>query len=275
MIRKRPDSVEILSVRVSRVTMSDTLAILESMVDSGESHHVVTVNPEFVMASRGNSAFRDVLNSADLAVPDGIGIVLASWILGKPIRHRVTGVDLVGQFAWRAGKRGFRFFLLGAAPGLAERAAGALQRMNSGLGIAGTFSGSPDPSEEKEICRRITAAAPDVLLVAYGSPNQELWIARMRGRLNVPLTIGVGGSFDFIAGVVARAPRWMQRLGLEWFYRLLIQPERWRRMRVLPGFVLLVLKQSFTGDGREMKSLGIRRHIAAGNTGEEDRRQVS
>jgi len=97
----------------------------------------------------------------------------------------------------------------------------------------------------------------------------------MRGRLNVPLTIGVGGSFDFIAGVVARAPRWMQRLGLEWFYRLLIQPERWRRMRVLPGFVLLVLKQSFTGDGREMKSFGIRRHIAAGNTGEEDRRQVS
>lgn len=263
----RPRSLQILSVRVSCVTMSETLSALESMVESREPHHVVTVNPEFIMTSRANIAFRNVLNGADLAVPDGIGVVLAFGILGGPMGERVPGVDLIEQFAARGGKKGYRFFLLGAAPGQAERAAGVLQGITGGLEIAGTFSGSPDPASEDDICRRIIAAKPDVLLVAFGSPVQDMWIARTRDRLRVPVSIGVGGSLDYIAGSVARAPAWMRGVGLEWLYRLMRQPARWRRMLVLPGFVILVLKQSLGSDGRD----GV---DAAGNTGEEQFRQA-
>ncbi len=245
----RPDAVDILSVPVSRVSMSDAVGLLESMVQTGVSHHVVTVNPEFVMTARNNAPFRDVLVNADLAVPDGMGIVLASRILGKPVAHRVTGVDLVERIAERGSRTGIRFFLLGAAPGVAGRAAAVLAGKYSGLEIAGTYSGSPGTSEEDAICRMIAAAHPDVLLVAYGSPAQDLWIARTRDRLNVPVSIGVGGSLDYIAGVVVRAPRWMRNLGLEWLHRLLSQPERWRRMIVLPVFVLLVIGQAVRQKG--------------------------
>jgi len=242
-----PDSVDILSVRIHRVTMSGTLALLESMIRGGGSHHVVTVNPEFIMLARHHRTFRDVLNRADLAVPDGVGILHASRLLGKPIRERVTGIDIIEQFAPRAAQRGFRVFLLGAGPGVAERAAAVLQRAAPGLVIAGTYAGSPDETEEDDICGRINDARPDILLVAYGSPNQELWIARTREKLSVPVSIGVGGSFDFIAGVVERAPGWMRGMGLEWFYRLVNQPERWRRMLALPHFAARVAVQRLGG----------------------------
>jgi len=250
MNHNKPDVVDILSVNVSRVTMSQTLAMMERMILSGDSHHVVTVNPEFIMTALGNAAFRDILNSADLAIPDGMGIVLASRLLGKPITERVTGVDLVEQFARVAAGKGFRFFLLGAAPGVAERAAEVLKNACSGLVIAGTHSGSPRPGEEDEICLRIREARPDVLLVAFGSPKQDLWIARTRERLNVPVSIGVGGSLDYIAGVIDRAPKWMRNVGLEWFYRLVNQPERWRRMLALPQFAARVTVQRLGGVAR-------------------------
>jgi N-acetylglucosaminyldiphosphoundecaprenol N-acetyl-beta-D-mannosaminyltransferase len=242
-----PDSLEILSIRIHRVTMAGTLAVLESMIREGGSHHVVTVNPEFIMLARHHETFRAVLNRADLAVPDGVGILYASRLLGNPIRERVTGIDIIEQFMPRAASAGFRVFLLGAGPGVAERAAAVLERAAPGLVIAGTHAGSPDPSEEDGICRRINGAKPDILLVAYGSPNQELWIARTREKLNVPVSIGVGGSFDFIAGVVQRAPPWMRSMGLEWFYRLVNQPERWRRMMALPHFAARVAVQRLGG----------------------------
>ena len=243
MNQNTPDVVDILSVYVSRVTMSQALSMMEGMILSGDSHHIVTVNPEFIMTARRNEAFRDILNSADLAIPDGMGIVLASRLLGKPITERVTGVDLVEQFAQVAARKGFRFFLLGAAPGVAERAADVLKQACSGLVIAGTYSGSPRPGEEDAICLMIREARPDVLLVAFGSPKQDLWIARTRKKLNVPVSIGVGGSLDYIAGVIDRAPKWMQDVGLEWFYRLMNQPERWRRMLSLPQFAARVAIQ--------------------------------
>ncbi|HUI64596.1 MAG TPA: WecB/TagA/CpsF family glycosyltransferase [Bacteroidota bacterium] len=254
MNHKRPDVVDVLSVNVSRVTMSQTLSIVERMILGGGSHHVVTVNPEFIMTALGNATFRDILNSADLAIPDGMGIVLASRLLGKPIAERVTGVDLIEQFARVAAGKGFRFFLLGAAPGVAERAAEALKHACSGLVIAGTYSGSPLPAEEEEICLRIRECSPDVLLVAFGSPKQDLWIARTRERLKVPVSIGVGGSLDYIAGVIDRAPTWMRNVGLEWFHRLVNQPERWRRMLALPQFAARVTVQRLggarSGEGR-------------------------
>src|SRR5512143_2515654 len=158
-------TLDILGVRVHAVSMSETLDALEAMASNGGVNHVVTVNPEFIMTARKNERFRQVLNAATLALPDGIGVVWAGRMLGAPVPERVTGADLVEQFAERAVRRGFQFFFLGAAPGVAERAAAALTGRHPGLVVSGTYSGSPKEEEEEEICARIRAAAPHALFV--------------------------------------------------------------------------------------------------------------
>jgi N-acetylglucosaminyldiphosphoundecaprenol N-acetyl-beta-D-mannosaminyltransferase len=198
-------SVRILGVRIHRVTMKQTLAVVESMIERRDPQQIVTVNPEFVMTALKNEPFRHTLNEAALAVPDGIGVVLASRLTRTPIRDRVTGVDLVEGIAGIASRKNLRIFFLGALPGVAEQAAIRLLNRHPGFVIAGCHAGSPNPNEEEDICRRIHATMPDVLLVAYGAPNQDLWIARNLKRLNVPVAIGIGGTFDFIAGKIGRA----------------------------------------------------------------------
>lgn len=237
-------SLEILGVRVHALTMDETLDALELMASNGGLNHVVTVNPEFIMTAGKNDRFRQVLNAATLAIPDGFGVVWAGRMLGSPLPERVTGADLVEQFAARAARKGYRFFLLGAAPGVAERAADALRERHPGLIIAGTHAGSPREEEEEEICALIRAARPHALFVAYGSPNQDLWIDRNKARIGVPVSIGVGGTLDYVAGVIPRAPRWMRESGLEWLYRLTQQPSRWRRMLALPRFAWEFLTSS-------------------------------
>ena len=240
-------AVDILGVPIHRLSEEETLRRLEEMALSGTPHHVMTVNPEFVMMARENEEFRNVLVHADLALPDGMGILWASRILGRPLKERIAGVDIVTRFAGVAARKGIRTFLLGAAEGVAEKVAALHVAANPGLGIAGTFAGSPSPADEEDICRRIGAAHPHALFVAYGPPRQDLWIARTRERLRVPLAIGVGGTFDFIAGVVPRAPLWMQRGGLEWLYRLMKEPRRWRRMLSLPRFAAAVIGTRLSG----------------------------
>ncbi|HUI64930.1 MAG TPA: WecB/TagA/CpsF family glycosyltransferase [Bacteroidota bacterium] len=240
-------SANILGVRIHNISLSETLSALEEMALSGRPHHVMTVNPEFIMIAQENQEFRDVLSRTALSLPDGIGVLLAARMFGSPLKERVAGVDTVTQFARIAARRNIRVFLLGAAPGVAEAVAHRLQTDNPGLQIAGTYAGSPDPKEEEEICRKIEAAHPHVLLVAYGPPRQDLWIARTAHRLKIPVAIGVGGTFDFIAGVVTRAPVWMQRAGLEWLFRLAQEPRRWRRMLTLPRFAVAVLHERYLG----------------------------
>lgn len=239
--------VRILGVDIDDVTMDETIALLTAMAESGRPNHVLTVNPEFVMIAERDQEFRAVIQAADLCVPDGIGIILASALLGRRLRERVTGVDTVLRMARVCRDRGLRLFLLGAAPGIAERTADILRRDNPGLQIAGTFAGSPKPEDEAEICALIAAARPHVLFVAYGPPKQDLWIARTRDRLKIPLAMGVGGTFDFITGVAQRAPVWMQRIGLEWLHRLIREPWRWRRMLTLPKFAGRVLMRRLSG----------------------------
>ncbi|HOG48417.1 MAG TPA: WecB/TagA/CpsF family glycosyltransferase, partial [Anaerolineae bacterium] len=207
----------------------------------------VTLNPEFIVRARRDAAFAAVLEAADLALPDGVGIVWASYILGTPLHGRATGVQTVLDLAVSAGERGLSFYLLGAAPGVAEAAAARLVTHAPGLRIAGTFAGSPAPEVEDETVARIRQAAPDFLLVAYGAPQQDLWIARNKERLGVPVAIGVGGTFDYLSGRVAwPSPLW-RRLGLEWLCRLLRQPWRWRRMLALPRFAFLVFASRLRG----------------------------
>jgi N-acetylglucosaminyldiphosphoundecaprenol N-acetyl-beta-D-mannosaminyltransferase len=235
--------VRILGVRVDDVTSAETLQAMECMVAEGGTHQVVTVNPEFVMVAQHDPEFYVTINESDLSLPDGMGLVWASRILGQPLRERVAGSDMVPLIARLANTKGYRLYLLGAAPGVAEKAANILCQVNPQLDIAGTYAGSPQPEEEDAIIARIVQASPDFLFVAYGAPRQDLWIRRNLNRLQVPVCMGIGGTLDFISGVAKRAPVWTQRIGLEWLYRLVQQPWRWRRMVRLPVFTYRVLVQ--------------------------------
>ena len=239
---KQPRSVNILGMRVDDVTYAEALDLLRWHITSGRAGVVVTPNTEFAMRARRDAEFRQLLNSASLAIPDGIGLVWASRLLGDPIREHLRGTDLVDQLASLAAAEGYRFFLLGAAVGVAAAAAAQLQRWHPGLQIVGTHSGSPHAAYDEEATAVIRAAGHvDVLLVAYGAPAQEKWIARNQAPLGVPLAIGVGGVFDFFSGRASRAPLWIRRLELEWLYRLLRQPSRWRRQLALPHFAVCLL----------------------------------
>jgi N-acetylglucosaminyldiphosphoundecaprenol N-acetyl-beta-D-mannosaminyltransferase len=243
------ESIAILGVRVSNVDVSESLAIIEGLIESGDSHQLVTVNTEFVMAAQKDAEFKAIINATALALPDGIGLLWAARFLGCPLKERVTGVDTVQWVAELAARKGCRLFLLGAAEGVADLCAQRLSNQYPNLQIAGTYAGSPAPEEEEEIVALVRQARPDVLFVAYGAPQQDKWIARNLERLGVPLAMGVGGAFDFIAGVAVRAPWWMQQLGLEWLHRLYREPWRWRRMLALPRFVGLMILEKIEGGG--------------------------
>ncbi len=237
------DSIRILGSRVDDATYNDLLDKVDAYVDSGLPHHVITVNVEMLIAAHDDPVFATVLEGGALNVADSVGVMLAARLLGRPLRERVTGSDGIHRLAAHSARKGYRLYLLGAAQGVAELAALSLVAANPGLVLAGTYAGSPSAYEEDDIIHRVQTANPDLLLVAYGVPAEEKWIARNRLRLGVPVMIGVGGAFDFVAGVTNRAPGWMRRLGLEWLFRLISQPWRWRRQLALPRFVLLVIKQ--------------------------------
>lgn len=230
-----------LGVRVDCIDMDAALEGIEGLVDAGGHHLVATVNPEFVMRARGDREFARVLESAALCLADGTGVVWAARRQGCSISEPVTGVDLIPPLAALCARRRFRLFLLGAAPGVAAELATRLAAENPGLEVA-AHSGSPDTSSDAETLGLIHDHRPHVLLVAYGAPNQELWIDRMSDRLGVSLAMGVGGAFDYLTGRVPRAPRWMRQAGMEWLFRLGSQPWRIRRMAILPAYAVRVLR---------------------------------
>ena len=236
--------LKILGVPVDAITYNDWMNQIDNWIkaDIG-ARHVCTVNPEFIIVARRDPIFFNILNRAAICVPDGVGLLWASRRLGAPLPERVTGSDGVPLIARHAAEKGWKIFFLGAAAGIAERAAGILKAQNPQLIVSGTYGGSPAEREEDEIVKLINASGADILLVAFGAPQQDKWIARNLPRLEVSMAMGVGGSFDFIAGVVPRAPQWMRERGLEWLYRLLRQPWRLRRMLRLPRFVIAVLRQ--------------------------------
>jgi N-acetylglucosaminyldiphosphoundecaprenol N-acetyl-beta-D-mannosaminyltransferase len=243
-------STYVLGVRVDRLSLLQTVDAIDQMVrrHRGSSdpsapvpcQQVVTVNPEFVMEAQRNKLFRECINQAALVVADGMGIVWATRLLGAPTPERVTGTDTLPELAKRCATQGYRLYLLGAAPGVAEAAATRLQEIAPGLQIAGTYAGSPASDEEDEIIARIRTAQADIVCVAYGAPAQELWIYRNLASLPAAVAMGVGGAYDFLSGRQLRAPGIMRRFGLEWLYRLYREPWRWRRMLALPRFAILI-----------------------------------
>ncbi len=239
-------TVNILGVEVHRVDVAALLDQLARWIATPATcRQICTVNPEFIIDAGRDAAFAAALQRADLRVPDGIGVLWAARVLGAPLAQRVTGSDGIYQICERAAQAGWRVYFLGAAPGVAARAAEVLAARYAGLQVAGSDAGSPDAAAWPAIHARLAAARPDILFVAYGHPRQELWIDTHRHELPAAVALGIGGAFDFVAGVTRRAPRWMQRLGLEWLHRLIQQPWRWRRMTKLPLFALRVLQQRF------------------------------
>ena len=237
-----PESITILNTPVHVVSMNQTLHLVRRYMAEPGLHQIATTNPEFVVRAQRDKQFRQVLQQADLCIPDGVGLLLASRWMGTPLAKRVPGSELVYKLAELASQEGWRLFLLGAGPGVADEAALIFQSKYPELKIAGTYAGSPHPSENELIIQRINNSKADMLFVAYGAPNQDKWIARNRETLpTVRLAIGVGGSLDFVTGQAKRAPRWIQNLGLEWLYRLIQEPWRWRRMLALPHFAIKVL----------------------------------
>jgi N-acetylglucosaminyldiphosphoundecaprenol N-acetyl-beta-D-mannosaminyltransferase len=207
-----PDHLFILGVRVDLVTFDQTLASIEHFIATGRPHQIVTVNPEFVMTAQTDPEFRRIINQAALALPDGVGVCWASRRLGRPLPERVPGVDLVERLAALSARKGYRIYFLGAQSGVAEQAAARLEARHMGMHVAGTYAGSPDTRDEADILARIRAGRPHILLVAYGATAQDHWIARNLAQLSVPVCMGVGGSFDYLAGVRPLAPRWLRRM---------------------------------------------------------------
>lgn len=240
------ERVRVMGIGLDSVTQEEAIeqVVRWMLADEHPGRHIVTANPEMVMAALADPALADVLQRADLVVADGIGLVWASRMLGAPVPERVAGIDLTEALLARAAELGWRVFLLGAEPGVAEQAAAKLTQRCAGLQIVGTHHGYFSRDEENALVATIEESDADLVLVAMGVPRQELWIDRMRPRLPVRVWIGVGGAFDVFAGKVRRAPRWVQRIGFEWFYRIAQDPRRrLKRALVLPRFAVRVLAE--------------------------------
>ena len=243
-----PAPAYVAGVRVDRVSQLQTLDAIEQIIAMRRQHdnqvqcqQIVTVNPEFLMVAQRNNAFRTAINEAALVVADGMGIVWATRYLREAVPERITGTDLLPELARRCATKGYRLYLLGAAPGVAELAAERLCALAPGLQIAGTYAGSPAPGEETAIIERIRNTQADVLCVAYGAPAQDLWIKRNLPHLPAAVAIGVGGAYDFLSGRQQRAPQIMQRRGFEWLYPFYGDPGRGLRLFPLPQSALVVL----------------------------------
>jgi N-acetylglucosaminyldiphosphoundecaprenol N-acetyl-beta-D-mannosaminyltransferase len=235
-------SRHVLGVRVHDVTYDEAIDHIDRFIDERGSHLVTTPNPEFVMMARSDPSFMALLDRAALAIPDGIGLLWAARFAGLPFREHVRGTDLIWRLATHSARAGHRWFLLGAEPGVAELAAAALLRREPELKIVGTYAGISGSSGDLDARAAIAASGgADVVLVAYGAPAQEQWIERNLEPAGIPVGVGVGGVFNYLAGVAPRAPYWMRRLELEWLHRLITQPWRWRRQLALPRFVAAVL----------------------------------
>jgi N-acetylglucosaminyldiphosphoundecaprenol N-acetyl-beta-D-mannosaminyltransferase len=229
MKSKNIKTVALFGLPISNVTMAEAVERIAEGIEAGTSQQIATANMDFARNARSNSFLHQVMCDCSMVLPDGAPMLWASRLLGNPLKERVTGVDLIPQLAKLSAERGYRIYFLGSEEKNSSAAAAVLEARFPGCKIVGRHSPEVMPLDEMnddDILNRIRAAKPDILLVAFGNPKQELWIDRNRHRLNVPVAIGIGGSLDMIAGSLKRAPRWIQMLQMEWMYRMLQEPRR-------------------------------------------------
>lgn len=237
--------INILGVKFDNLTLEEAVRHGALLAGGEGFHYVVTPNPEIVNLAREDDAYRALLNEADLVLPDGIGIVYAAKILKQAIAVRVPGIDFATGLMEALAQDGRRLYLLGAKPGVAEKAAVRLLQQYPGLVICGTGDGYFKESEA--VVEQLRAAAPDVVFVCLGAPRQERWMTEFGPRSGAKLMVGLGGVLDVFSGEVQRAPEVWQKLGLEWGYRLLHQPSRIGRMAKLPLFLVTALQNRGKG----------------------------
>ena len=235
------EKVEILGVNVNSLTMAEAVETVKNFIEKGERKLIATANAEMIMRATYDVELKTILNAADLVVPDGAGTVWAAGYLGHPMPERVAGYDLSQELMRLAPSKKYKLYFFGSAPGVADLAKAKAEKWYPGIDIVGTRNGYFSAEDEQSIIADIKAKKPDILLVALGVPKQEKWLYTHLDELNVPVSIGVGGSFDVMAGVMKRAPLWMHKAKLEWLYRGLKQPSRIGRLMALPKFVFKVM----------------------------------
>ena len=233
--------VEILGVNVNSLTMAQAVEAVQQFIAEKKVALVATANAEMLMRATQDEELKDILNQADLVVPDGAGTVWAAGHLGEPMPERVAGFDLAQELMREAPSRGDRVYFFGSAPGVADKAKAKAEELYPGIQVVGVRNGFFSEADEPQIIADIRAAKPDILLAALGVPKQEKWLKKHMQALQAPVSIGVGGTLDVMAGVMERAPLWMQKAKLEWLFRGLKQPSRAGRLLALPKFVLKVV----------------------------------
>lgn len=220
--------------------MSQAVSRVQDYMDARQNVLIATANAEMIMRATHDKELQDILNDAALVVPDGAGTVWAAHHLGHDMPERVAGFDLAQELMRIAPHKKWRIFFFGSAPGVAEKAKTKAEALYPGIEIVGVRNGYFSAADEPEIIEEIKAAKPDLLLAALGVPKQEKWLYQHKAELGVPVSIGVGGTLDVMAGVMKRAPLWMQKAKLEWLFRGMLQPKRAGRLMALPKFVLKV-----------------------------------
>ncbi len=231
---------QIMEIGFDNVTLDEAVAIAMHYIEAGKRCRVVTPNAEIAQLCKRDSALCEIVNTSQLVLPDGIGVVYASRILGRPLKGRVPGVEFAEKLLDRLQGTGRTVFFLGAKPGVAQKAADKLMVKYPGLRIAGVLNGYY--TDDKKVVDKINEVHPDVLFVCLGAPKQEQFMALRGDAMDVTLMAGLGGSLDTFAGEVKRAPDIFIKLNLEWFYRLLCQPKRIGRMMKLPAYLLAALR---------------------------------
>lgn len=250
------EQIELFGITIHNVTLEETVNRVRELVQAKGKAFVVTPNVDHVVKLQTDAAFLELYKAADLSIPDGMPLVWTSKLAKKPLKGRVTGADLFPAVCADAARTGMTVFLLGSASqDIIETTKAKLLGKNPGLKIVGAHSPSfgfeKREEENNALIQMINEAKPDILFVGVGAPKQEKWIYTFRDRLNVPVSLGVGAAFDFVAGNVKRAPKWMQSVGLEWFYRFLSEPKRMFKRYFIDDFVFLKLALREISAGRK------------------------
>ncbi|WP_261303458.1 WecB/TagA/CpsF family glycosyltransferase [Paenibacillus andongensis] len=234
--------VRIYGVPISKMSMDQTVAYLTNVIEQRQPHQVITANPIMVMAAQEDPAYLSMMQRAELIVPDGTGVVWAANYVGEPVVERVPGYDLIHELMKVGESKSWKVYLLGASNEVIQAAAEKLRTTYPRIKLVGVRDGYFKDEQDAEVIQDIVDAAPDILLVGRSAANQEPWIGKYKQQISVPVMMGVGGSFDVLSGKLKRAPVLFQKLRLEWFYRLVQEPWRYKRMLLLPKFALKVMR---------------------------------
>lgn len=247
------ETIKILGIQIDNVTLEEAGEITKNLIENSHKtcELIVAPNVEFIMKAQKDAEFFHILNSAKLATPDSTGVEMAAKLQKNPLKQRIPGQAYFRKVLEIGQKQGWTFYFLGGKENTAEKAIENVKKIYPMINIVGYHQGFfEDKSEEEDVIKEINLLKPNVLFVAMGAPTQEKWIYEHKHELQVDVAAGQGGTFDYEAGNIKRAPKWMQKCGIEWLWRLILQPTRIRRMVVLPIYVLKIL---FTKDNTKGK----------------------